>query len=197
MNTAQVNANLFNANSSQNAQQTPNPVNQPQAQPTTVPQNQQHLQPPNQNMKIQTVNIHTPEPTREEILENQLQHVNHVRDLTRLLIEERAIAVRNARKMAKIFGFLIVVIFIFMGCNIHSQKKTESTLKELRSSMDDMENVQDRIMDLYQESKDDTQLYTSSVQLMSTMQNALVLEQQKRIETEHANSKRSNRKKEL
>ena len=196
MNTAQVNASLFNAEGTQDKSQVQTPMPQPTgSQPLQQPG--QHLLPPNPTINIQTISVHTPEPTREEILVNELQRVNHVRDLTRLLIEERAIAVRNAKRMAKIFGACIIVVAIFMGCTIHAQRKTDSTLNELRSSMNEMEEVQGRIMDLYQESKDDTQLYTSSVQLMSTMQNALVLEQQKRIETEKANSKRQGTKKEL
>ena len=197
MNTAQVNASLFNAEGTQDKSQVQTPMPQPTGSQPLQQQPGQHLLPPNPTINIQTISVHTPEPTREEILVNELQRVNHVRDLTRLLIEERAIAVRNAKRMAKIFGACIIVVAIFMGCTIHAQRKTDSTLNELRSSMNEMEEVQGRIMDLYQESKDDTQLYTSSVQLMSTMQNALVLEQQKRIETEKANSKRQGTKKEL
>ena len=143
---------------------------------------------------------HTPEERMTEGVTNQQLQLIEMREMRKLIAEERS-RVRSQRKKAFMMAkTAAVVLFLILGScwySIYSSNQTHKEIEHVKRAIADIEEFQGRIENMYRETKDDTQLYTSGIQLISTMQNAMVLEQQKRFETETANNRKRNSKREL
>lgn len=142
----------------------------------------------------------TPEERITEGVTHQQLQLLEMREMRKLIAEERS-RVRSQRKKAFLMAktAAVVLILILGSCwySIYRSNQTHKEIEHVKRAISDIEEFQGRIENMYRETKDDTQLYTSGIQLISTMQNAMVLEQQKRFETESANNRKRNSKREL
>ena len=84
-----------------------------------------------------------------------------------------------------LFG-LLTIIFITGGVGIYYTSTLNSEIKNLREVSVVVHRNQENIFKIYREQKDKTNVYTASVQLMNTMQNAMMIQHAKNAEVAKA-----------
>ena len=144
---------------------------------------------------------HTPDDLIAEGVTHQQLQLMEMREMRKIIAEERSRVKAQREKVFMYAKTAAVVLFLILGScwySIYNANQTKREIILVKQAIAEIEEFQGRIEDMYRETKDDTQLYTSGIQLISTMQNAMIIEQQKKFETENANNRKNrNPKREL
>ena len=134
------------------------------------------------------------------IPQNQPQYVQPRVQNQDVLVADQAIVqaveqFAEVQQRTKMYAYallgLLTLLFITGGVGIYYTSTLNSEIKNLREVSVVVHRNQENIFKIYREQKDKTNVYTASVQLMNTMQNAMMIQHAKNAEVAKAEKETS------